>query len=580
MSSKGGAMNRALLAVVVAILGPALVLPRTSASGQVSAPGQVTPARPPTPGAEAAKGTAVIEGTVVAMDTGAPLRRVQLRAFGTTPAAGGTRVTTTDDQGRFELRELAAGRYTINASKSGFVSLQYGQRRPSERGTPVEVADGETVEKVTIALPRGGVITGRINDDVGEPMAGVQVQAMRYMFAQGGRRLLPMGQSDRTDDTGAYRIFGLAPGDYYVSATTNGMGMMMPDARLATGDSDQGFAPTYYPGTPSTGDAERIAVGVGQEVAGISFGLTPTRLARISGRVIGWTATRGPGMVMAMPDDGVMMGGSMMSPGQIQPEGDFEMRGIAPGRYVLRVQPRGPREADELVGMTTVTVAGTDLANVTIALQRPAALTGRIEFEGGLPSTVRASQVRVFAVPADPSPMRMVMGGPPEVADDYRFRVRGATGAIFLRSNGPPGWHLKSVLVDGDDATDAPVALTPGTDIHGVRVVLTQAVATVSGSVRDDRGNIVLDATVLVFPDDDTRWIASSRFIRTTRPDTEGRFELTALPPSGGYRILALPSLEDGQAFDPEFLTSVRDRAERLSLNEGEIKAVDLRLRQ
>ncbi len=155
-------MNRALLAVVVAILGPALVLPRTSASGQASAPGQVTPARPPTQGAEAAKGTAVIKGTVVAMDTGAPLRRVQLRAFGTTPAAGGTRVTTTDDQGRFELRELAAGRYTINASKSGFVSLQYGQRRPSERGTPVEVADGETVEKVTIALPRGGVITGRI----------------------------------------------------------------------------------------------------------------------------------------------------------------------------------------------------------------------------------------------------------------------------------------------------------------------------------------------------------------------------------------------------------------------------------
>ncbi len=113
-----------------------------------------------------------------------------------------------------------------------------------------------------------------------------------------------------------------------------------------------------------------------------------------------------------------------------------------------------------------------------------------------------------------------------------------------------------------------------------MRVVLTQAVATVAGSVRDDRGNIVVDATVLVFPDDDTRWIASSRFIRTTRPDTEGRFELTALPPSGGYRILALPSLEDGQAFDPEFLTSVRDRAERLSLNEGEIKAVDLRLRQ
>ena len=100
-----------------------------------------------------------------------------------------------------------------------------------------------------------------------------------------------------------------------------------------------------------------------------------------------------------------------------------------------------------------------------------------------------------------------------------------------------------------------------------------------SGSVRDDRGNAVVNATVLVFPDDDARWTFSSRFIRTTRPDTEGRFELAALPPSSGYRIVALPSLEDGQAYDPEFLSSVRNRADRLSLDEGEAKAVELRLR-
>ena len=45
-------------------------------------------------------------------------------------------MTTTDEQGRFELKELVGGRYTVTASKGGFVSLQYGQRRPSERGTP------------------------------------------------------------------------------------------------------------------------------------------------------------------------------------------------------------------------------------------------------------------------------------------------------------------------------------------------------------------------------------------------------------------------------------------------------------
>ena len=84
---------------------------------------------------------------------------------------------------------------------------------------------------------------------------------------------MPVAQGDRSDDTGAFRVYGLPPGDYYVSARSDGMTpMMMPDARLATGDSDQGYAPTYYPGTPSPADAERVTVAVGQEVAGIASG--------------------------------------------------------------------------------------------------------------------------------------------------------------------------------------------------------------------------------------------------------------------------------------------------------------------
>ena len=230
---------------------------------------------------------------VVALDTGTPLRRAQIRAFGNTPDARGTRVTSTDDQGRFELRELVAGRYAVHAHKAGFVSLQYGQRRPNERGTPVEVADGQVVEKVTIALPRGGVIAGRISDDVGDPIAGVQVQVLRYGFGPGGAAPMPVAQA--RPHRRHRRVPRLRPAARRLLRLGDGRRprpMMMPDAPLATGDSDQGFAPTYYPGTPSIADAERITLAVGQEVAGISFGLTPTRLSRISGRVIGWTERR------------------------------------------------------------------------------------------------------------------------------------------------------------------------------------------------------------------------------------------------------------------------------------------------
>ena len=98
--------------------------------------GQRTPPRMIQPGQPTPTGTAVLRGAVVAADTGAPIRRAQVRA--SAPGAQETRTTLTDEQGRFELRELTGGRYTITASKGGFITLQYGQQRPSEPGTPVE----------------------------------------------------------------------------------------------------------------------------------------------------------------------------------------------------------------------------------------------------------------------------------------------------------------------------------------------------------------------------------------------------------------------------------------------------------
>src|SRR5262245_7113477 len=114
-------------------------------------------------------GTSVLKGQVIAADSGAPIRRAQVRVASLD--ARDSRVIATDAQGRFEIRELPAGRYTMTASKGGFVTLQYGQRRPSESGTPIELGDNQMVDKLMIALPRGGVIGGRIVDEFGEPVA-------------------------------------------------------------------------------------------------------------------------------------------------------------------------------------------------------------------------------------------------------------------------------------------------------------------------------------------------------------------------------------------------------------------------
>ncbi len=223
----------ALLALAALHAIPAGAQPGGQPGGAQPGGAQRTPARGLRPGEEAPKGTAVLKGVVVAADTGAPIRRAQVRAVA--PDTGDNRMATTDEQGRFEIRELVGGRYSITASKGGFVTLQYGQRRPSERGTAVDLPAGATIEKLAIGLPRGSVIAGRIVDEFGEPLTGAQVQVLRYAYVNGARQLRPAGQSDRTDDQGSFRVFGLPPGDYAVSATLREDRRGMRISQRATG---------------------------------------------------------------------------------------------------------------------------------------------------------------------------------------------------------------------------------------------------------------------------------------------------------------------------------------------------------
>src|SRR5439155_21470269 len=132
------------------------------AAQQGSRPGPQQPARdspsqqndaPPAPSGR-------IAGKVVAADTGRPVKRA--RAFGSAPELPSGRGTLTDDNGAFELTELPAGRYTLTVSKTGFISLAYGQRRPLQPGAPLQLASGQQLTGIVFQLPRGSVLSGHI----------------------------------------------------------------------------------------------------------------------------------------------------------------------------------------------------------------------------------------------------------------------------------------------------------------------------------------------------------------------------------------------------------------------------------
>lgn len=532
--------------------------------------GRMGPARDPR---DQQTGTSVIRGRVVAADTGTPIRRAQVRAI-----AGElreSRIATTDAEGRFELKELPAGRWNLSATKAGFVTLSFGQRRPFESGRPIELGDKETMARADFALPRGAAITGRVVDEFGEPVAMARVQVMRYQAFQGSRRLMPVGIGDQTDDTGAYRLYGLSPGDYYVSAVLRG-GMMAADM-----DDSTSYAPTYYPGTGNAAEAQRITIGLGQEHPNISFSLLPTRTVKITGTAVdsqGKPLTNGFVMLMdasEMPGPGMMMGGGG---GRVRQDGSFTLSNVSPGSYTLMANtpPFGADGMPERASMP-ITVGNEDLSGIQIVTGKGATLSGQIVAAEGSSGRLATEGLMVMAQPLRVQPM---MGSRPgRVNADGSFKMVGANGRVVIRPMQLPAtWTLKSVTLNGTDITDTPLDIRPEADINDIQILVTDRVPEISGKVTNAKGEPTRDYTVMVFPEDSAKWAYPSRHVRSGRADQDGLFKIRGLPGDEQYLAVAVDYLEEGEGNDPQFLEQMRDHATSFKLGDGEVKALDLKL--
>lgn len=541
-------------AVLVALLPAALSAQAPAAGG----PAQSTPRD----GVGApARGTATIRGRVLAAGSGDAIRRAEVRLQGVGRGLFPPRSATTDDEGRYQFTELPAGRYQLTASRGGFVSLEYGQRRSRESGRPLDIAERQTLDAIDFALPRGAVVTGHIVDDAGEPVAHAGVSVAHYRYVAGRRQLTTVG-GDTTDDRGEFRVFGIPPGDYHLLVRFTGW-------ELGSIDQER-YVTTYYPGTPVFAESQRLSLGVGQEISGLVIPLARAATASVSG--IARSADGGPppipGLVQAQRLDDATSdfddGGATVA----GPDGAFTIGGLLPGRYRLELRSMRSDEAAH----AEVTVDGADVAGVTLTLSSGATARGRVRFESGEPPPgVRPSDIFVIASPAGLGRS----GAPPTAAPDWTFEIPGLRGRVLVRAGGVGTWHLKSVALDGVDVTDLPIDFDNG-DVDGIEIVLTQRTTAIAGTVADARGRVVTDVTVVVFADNRERWTAESRFIASARPDQEGRFTIEGLPP-GRYRAIAVDPLEMGEERDPDLLSGWYEEATVLTLGEGESRTLPLR---
>ena len=561
----------------------------------------------------------ILIGQVV--DTsGRPVPRAAVRLIGDTVIE----TVLTDPRGRFYFRSIPPGNAIVTAQKFGFFDGAYGKRRATGQPLPFLLGAGQVLTDMRIEIFAAGVITGYVVDEAGEPIPGARVVASRRQFAEGNWQYIA-AESDVTDDEGAYRIFGLLPGEYIVAtpATSfsvaaqilDAMGATAADPRAgvtsdgrdvvwstgATPPDDDGVAGIYpgqfYPATDHRILALPIMIGSGDVRHAVNFRLPLVPARRVTGQLVGEPDAVARQVIRLMPAGAGAAPGDEAATTVSNDDGSFTFARVPPGRYELEAgnwattmravitTPASPAQgADETTplafwGRADVEVSDENVTVPTIPMRPTVPISGELVFDTSADPAVTVPSAGRVSIAIEPARPGLSLPGRVRPKPDGTFAVTNVLpGDYFIRVGAlPPGWSLKSVTADRRDALDEPVEVGElGTDT--IVVTLTPRGTEILGTVRDARTQVVPGAAVIVLPitaSGDTAWTPNRT--RETRTTAGGVFSISGLPP-GDYYVVAVDDASAEGWQDSSVVSALRAVATRITLRDQEFRSLNLRV--
>lgn len=573
----------AIVLSVVALSAAGLAQGSKPAAQQGKKPDpQVAPAPPAIP---APPPTASLSGRITSVADGKPVVRARVvvqadEIFECPPGnpLGRTencqrynRVEITDKDGRWTADKLPRGKtYVITAAKSGFAARAYGETPPAVAPVYVTLKDGEKLENLDIQLVPQNFITGTLFDEDDTPFAGALVEALRAVYENGQRKFVTAAESV-TDDRGHYRLFGLAPGQYFITA--------FDPAYSRVGDAlgQLFYGPTFYPGTVYQDDAVRITLDPGVPREGVEFKLRIIRPARMTGKLTASGLQLLSGAVNIGPSRSVRSASFAISEADIQPDGEFQFANILAERYVIRARAAVTVEGISHFSLWTQPVGGQDVTDIDMVLSPGALVRGRVAWESAKGSRPPEDKTRILvrAPMADGSTFGDALTGKIEL--DRTFSVKGAmAGLHYIRVDGlPEPWRLKKVLWRGADITDIPVRMEYRQLVDGIDVILSDVYTTLSGTAAIPVGDLAQGYAVIAFPTNRMQWQPTSRFIKITYLDDRGRYVIRGLPPAE-YSVAITRSSDESDLINDVLLDQLARDAARIRLSEGDRRRLDI----
>jgi hypothetical protein len=547
--------------------------------------------------------TSSIEGVIVDLVSGVPVPKVTLDLqMADNSSVRYPGVTTAD--GKFVFRGVVPGRYSLVAMRTGYVRAQYGQRGPNSNASTLTVTAGQRITDVRLSMVRSGAISGRLIDTEGEPVSEAQVHAWRITYADGWRVLTPV-TSLASNDLGEFRLFGLPPGQYYISAqpeppdyirgpSFNALGPVMPGAIVTSFSAGQGGAglgdpatqsrrvlkdwtPIYFGGATDPLAATPIDLPPGNEIRNADITIERVSMVQLSGNVVDSNGAPATNVRITLTPNAANMpfaasrivnvtGGKIALSDSplvgVAPNGELRSDSLPRAAYMLTAvanTPNGRMSGQAIVDLRNATAGST---RITVTPART--LSGQVVVDGSPATAPDLSRVRVGLrslaaasmdiAPKSPSPTG-AFSIPEVLAGDYLFNVSSTIEKSYVKSIRAGDVDL---LEDGLHGTRLPDG--------EVRIVIGANAGELRGIAVDENGAPMSNVTVVLMPEENRRHRLDLYQSATT--DTSGAYRFDRVPP-GTFKLFAWEDVEKDAWRDSLFMRQHESRGQTVQVGEG-----------
>src|SRR5688572_626012 len=532
----------------------------------------------PAPGASTSEIIQALADAAVAR--GFPLSMANLQSQLASLSGKTPPTTTTDRDGVFTFKDIAAGSYTVRVQKEGFFGKPEGGVYQPTAAIDVRVLPKETAN-ANLSMPPGAIIGGRIYDANGQVMSNANVQIFTVAYAFGHAVLAPL-VSKVTDDRGEYRLFWVPPGDYYLAVTPR------PPAPTPGVPASTLTVKTFYPGVTDIALARMVSIRGGEDMGGMDIGIRTARAFKVSGQIssllpppappqLGAPGVNGAVLMLlnrdpAAPDDGGTRAAGTVP--LLPTTGQFELANVLPGAYELFARVSDPSVASAGAppfawGRARFEVRDNDVSNITITVPPSVEVRGTAAANGAakIPSSTRVTLLPADVTVKHPA-YQLVFTRSGLVAPDGTFSVPAVLEGHYRIASVAgmgPDLYLADVRQGAMSVFDSGFTVS-GRSNDPIQVVVASGAGTVAGVVQEAPLKGVSGANVALVPEASRRQNLALYFAATS--DANGRFVIRGVPP-GDYKLFAWESIRPFAYQNAAFLAKHEDRGRIVHITQG-----------